>query len=242
MRSDDLVPLMTKSTGKAVSFRQGVIVSWNQLTAENTVMVGGALMENLAILNTSEAAILAPGDVVSILTAGSTWGILGRMTIPGTPEAVSSLSALRFQSDTVEGTDSITSTTLADAPTNPGPTVEITVGPTGRLLVMLTAEFSGQSNSTAAGNTMNCGGYMGCELSGANSVAASASGSMKSAANLTVVSSTATIGISTGGTRVRLYEGLNSGLTTITGKYARQNYATLTSVNVYSRNITAWAI
>ncbi|HEY3484350.1 MAG TPA: hypothetical protein VGK49_03150, partial [Ilumatobacteraceae bacterium] len=115
MRSDDLVPLLAQSPGPAVGFRQGVIVTWDQETAENTVLVGRSIMTNLPILNTSEAAILAEGDVVGILVAGATWGILGRFTIPGTPEAVSALSSLRTESDSVPDFEALTSLSFTAA-------------------------------------------------------------------------------------------------------------------------------
>lgn len=82
-RSNDLVPLFAGKPAPGLGFRQGVVVTFNNTTAENEIQVGDSLFTNLSILNSSEIAVLAPGDVVGILTSGSTWGILGRITDPG---------------------------------------------------------------------------------------------------------------------------------------------------------------
>lgn len=240
MRSDDLVPLLAKpDPGKGVGFRQGVIVTWDQETAQNTVLVGGSLMTNLPILNTSEAAILAEGDVVGILTAGATWGILGRFTIPGTPEAVSSLSSLRTESASESSSDSITSTSYAPAPSSPGPEVSITVGPTGRLLVIVSATISTQT-AVAANNTALTGGAMGVLLTGANSRAASDSETLRVTSSVLTNSSANTTGIDCSASRAILLTGLTPGLTTITAQYRRLTSST--SVSVSNRNVTALAI
>lgn len=241
MRSHDLVPLIAPVTkkGGGVSARSGLIVTWDQETAANTVLVGNSLMENLTILNTSEAAILTAGDVVTILTFGYTWGIMGRYTIPGTPEAVSALSSLRTQSASEDSIDSFTSTSFTAAPSNPGPEVEIAVGPTGRLLILLSAEISGQSDDTA-GSTAICGGAMGFALSGANTLAASRARAVVASNNETVTSSDNTVGVTDAATRTVLLDGLNPGLTTVTSMYALVGDGT--QVNINNRNITAIAI
>lgn len=239
MRSDDLVPLLAPKRGPVVGYRQGLIVTWNQETAENTVYVGGTLMTNLTILNTSEAAILAPGDVVGILTSGYTWGIMGRYTFPGTPEAVTALSSLKTQSASESATDSFFTTSFIEAPTNPGPVVEIAVGPSGRLLILLSAEISGQSTDNAAATAV-CGGAMGFELSGANTLAAARARSVVASNNETVTTSQNTVGVTDASTRAVLLDGLNPGLTTITSMYALVGDGV--QVNINNRNLTAMAI
>ena len=171
MRSDDLVPLLKESPGPAVGFRQGFIVTWNRETAENTVVVGRSLMTNLPILNTSEAAILAAGDVVGILTAGQTWGILGRFTIPGTPEAVTGIKAITDRivaaSDPFEGTRN--STSYGDLTgVGVGPEVTVTVGPSGRALVFWSCDVLREDVFQT-----HSSGDVSVALSGANTIAAS---------------------------------------------------------------------
>lgn len=242
MRSDNLVPLLAGSNaGKGVGFRQAVIVTYNQATAENSVLVGTSLLNNLPILNTSEAAILAPGDVVGILTFGGTWGILGRFTIPGTPQAVSALSALRSQSDTVLTNEPITSGSFGDPINAPGPTVTVTVGASRRVLVLVSAECSGQA-SKAGGNTMVAGGAVGFQLSGANILAPTYSNALQITGNMMVNDSASghVFGVTGGMTRAILLNNLNPGPTTITAKYSRLGNGVL--VNIMNRNITALAL
>ncbi|XVU25816.1 hypothetical protein ACQPZJ_01790 [Actinoplanes sp. CA-054009] len=242
MRSDDLVPLLLQpSAGPGVGFRQGVIVSWSQETAENVVLVGGTLMSNLPILNTSEAAILAEGDVVGILTAGATWGILGRFTIPGSAEAVSALSALRMQSDTVTSSQDTTNTDPTDLAT-PGPEVSIVVPSTGRLLVMVSAYVDVVAAASSVTGIVTGSGFMGWQMSGANSLSSGANRSLQ--AQFRYVSSLSG-GLQTefdmrvGATRAALVQGLTPGLTTITAKYWTSSN---TAATFAQRNLTVLAI
>lgn len=82
MRSDDLAPLLAPTRTPVAGVRQGVVVAWDAITYANTVDVGGQELTNLPVLNSSDAALVAAGDVVSILTFGASWLILGRITVP----------------------------------------------------------------------------------------------------------------------------------------------------------------
>ncbi|BAL85458.1 hypothetical protein AMIS_2380 [Actinoplanes missouriensis 431] len=237
MADDELVELLRPpDAGPGVQFRQGVVMSWNQETAENLVAVDETVMANLSILNTSEAAILNIGDVVSILVSGNTWGILGRFTIPGSPEAVSALSSLRTQSASVTGLESFTSTSFK---AGSGPVVSIVVGKSGRLMVFLAAEISAQG-TTAAANTIIAGGDMGFALSGANTLGAASSRAYVVSGNILVSSSAVTFGTTGAAGRLVLLEGLTPGLTTITAMYRRRGGAV--QANFENRNITAMAL
>lgn len=132
MRGDDLVPLLIPPPSTGLGFRQGVVLTWNRDTAENTIQVGGSIVADVPILNTAEALLLSPGAVVSILTYGSSWFILGRITIPGTPEAAATLGAgLKVAS--VIGNTPVSNASFA---LNGGPTVSTQVLPTGRVFVL----------------------------------------------------------------------------------------------------------
>ncbi len=242
-RSNDLVPLLgSPAPGpRSASARQGVIVAWNRETAENLVLVGGVVAQNLPILNTSEAAILALGDVVVLLSIGNTWGILGRFTKPGTPEAVSALSSLRTASQNVLLQDTFTGTTYVDATTNPGPEVTIAVGPSGRLLVFLSSLIFSQTTAVSGGNQQP-GGRMSFRLSGANTLAASTVRALRVYSTMLVSSSAAQLEAAIGATRAVMLEGLNPGLTTITAQYSRETSSTNPSASFYDRNITAMAL
>lgn len=243
LRSNDLVPLFAAPppAPRSASARQGVIVAWNRDTAENLVSVGGVIAENLPILNTSEAAILSVGDVVVLLSIGSTWGILGRFTRPGTPEAVSALSSLRTASSNVLNIDTITSTAYVDATTNPGPEVEIAVGPSGKLLIFLSSLIYSQTTAVSGGNQQP-GGRMSFRLSGANTLVASTLRALRVYSTMLVNSSAAQLECALGCTRAVMLEGLNPGLTTITAQYSRENSITNISATFYDRNITAMAL
>ena len=92
MRTDDLVPLLTPpSTGKGVSLRQGVIASWNQNTAENTVLVGDTLIANLpsrvlraitAHPRTVQRALVDLPGVEGVAQLGTTLRVLVRRDLP----------------------------------------------------------------------------------------------------------------------------------------------------------------
>jgi hypothetical protein len=239
MRSDDLVPYLAKpDPGPGVGFRQGTIVSWDPTTAENQVLVGSSLMTNLPILNTSEASILAAGDVVGILTAGRTWGILGRFTIPDTPEAVSSLSSLRTASADVATAESRSVNTMGDLATL-GPEVTISIGPSGRALVTLTALVDAAAAAFVIGP--QAGGAMGFAVSGANTLAASTANSLfKFVTWQTGGADTAKVSVSDVSSRQVLLTGLNPGSTIFTCKY--QTLVSGQNCTFQVRNITVVAL
>lgn len=237
MRSDDLVPVLADPRSTALGFRQGVIVSWDPNTAANQVLVGTSLMTNLPILNTSEAAILAAGDVVGILTAGKTWGILGRFTIPETPEAVTSLSSLRTASADVLTVETATVASYTDL-TTVGPAVTISVGPSGRVLVIASAEMRVQAPK---GSVINTGGAgMGYAATGANTFAAlDRYATIAEIAYDSTPTFTSDLLLRTAMSRATLRTGLTPGSTTFTAKYNKMASGTTTFSN---RNITVMAL
>jgi hypothetical protein len=243
LRSNDMLKILKPdpaASGRNVAWRKGVIVTWNRDTAENTVLINGVLVENVPILNTSEAAILAAGDVVGLISFGSTWGILGRFTIPGSPEAVTALSSLRIASDTITGIDTITSTTYTDATTNPGPVMNIVVGPSGRLLVLVSANLESNATGTA-GNTYKVDAAMSFKMTGANTAAASTLRALTLLGDVTITSSASTFLLAGALTKAVLVSGLNPGLTTLTAQYRKGTAATPTSARFFDRNLTAMA-
>lgn len=240
MRSDDLVPLLAPNPGPAVGFRQGVIVTWDQATAENTVRVGNTLLTNLPILNTSEAALLEPGAVVGILTAGRTWGILGRFTIPGTPEAASALSAVRTASADVAATETYSSSSFGDLATA-GPEVSTIVGASGRVLVTLSATM--EYEAVRGFGLNSAGAMMSFEMSGANILAPFSTRAVRgrieySSAQVPTFDTDLTGVLDA--SKVLLLDGLDPGLTTFTAKYAI--YGAGAPVSFANRVITVQAI
>lgn len=176
MRSDDLVPFLGGPPPGGAGFRQGVVVSWDQDTAENVVLVGGTLLNNLPIANPAEASILSQDDVVLIGTIPGSYVILGRLVIPGTPEAVSSIQSItnRIQAaeDSFAGTRN--STSWGDLTgVGVGPAVTIRVGLSGRVLAFWSCEL-GQTLSASSGGVLTWQTkntpHVGVEVSGASSV------------------------------------------------------------------------
>lgn len=219
----DLATLFTDAPpgpGYDLRFRSGVVVSWNPLTAENTVRVGGTEVHDLPILNTSEALLLEPGAVVSILAArndkgSTTYAILGRMTIPGTPSAATALNALalRMTSNYVDAFESRGATGFGDLAT-PGPEVtDVLVGATGAAIVIVDAYV--QTNVTT---TEQRGGWMGYQVAGATSLLPA----NNDALILIEQESTGAPTVAIAASHVSIRKGLNPGLHTFTAKYEAQ--------------------
>ena len=200
-----------RTPAQPMMYRQGVVLTWDPTDASNTVQVDGTVFTNLPIFNTNEALQLVPGAVVGIVDIGTTWAILGRMTIPGTAEAASALSAISTHSERIEAFESTTSATFTDL-TTLGPTVTITVPRSGRVLCLLSAHIGW--NPTNAG-----GGDVGIQVTGANSISAG------DGAILT--HNQAMSGVVTSSVILRsavsfVYDGLNPGVTTFQAKYASE--------------------
>jgi len=220
--SDDLTPLFGGQPGPGVGYRQGVVRAWNPVTAENTVEVGGALIENVPVLNTNEVLLLAPGDVVGVLTAGPSWCILGRLTVPGTAGAATALNAIRTQSANVPAYETRTSAIWGDLATV-GPIVSnVVIGPSGRGLVFIT--------STITLLTTSGGGEMAYAITGATSVPTG--DTPPALAWYGPAGSGPTM------TRLVLQEGLNAGSHTFTAKYSALDLGPGGSARFGGRNLT----
>lgn len=247
-RSSDLVPVLAGlGGGKGVGFRQGVVVSWDQDTAENQIMVGNTVIDNLPILNTSEASLLVPGDVVGILTSGSSWAIMGRLVIPGTAEAASSIKSItnRIVADRNSEAGTYAGTTWGNlAGTDVGPEVTIRIGSSGRALCMWSCEI-GQSGTPPGISWMErTTPHVGIELSGANVLEAN----VGTALNLNVqhpnsaTSGYALTQIWLQAAMLRLYTGLDPGDTTFTMKYRTDGLLPAVSGYFQAREIAVFAL
>jgi hypothetical protein len=206
-----------------LSYRQGVVMTFDQTTLENTVEVGGTVFTDLPLLGVGEASLLTTGSVVGILVIGGSGAkdmvIIGRLVRPATAdaeEAISLLNSLVF-ADTVVTQESRSSLTFGDLAT-PGPEVTVTVRPSGRLLVVCTCQIQWIEG---AANPQR-GGWATVELSGANTVSTAVAND--------VVLPTQNLGL-TGPTAAAfqgsycsagVFEGLNTGSTTVAMKYASQ--------------------
>lgn len=132
MPADDLAPLLRRKPPPGVGFRQGVILTWDTTNASNTVQVDGQMLTDLPILNTSEALLLTAGSVVGLLTSGGSWWILGRITVPGTADAVATLGSGIQVASVGANFGPLTNDVLA---LNSGPEITTTILSTGRAYV-----------------------------------------------------------------------------------------------------------
>lgn len=221
--SDDLVPVLAAQPPAGMGFRQGVILEWNPLTAENTVDVGGAVMTNLTVFNTSEISVLAPGDTVGVAVVGQnakTFGILGRMLIPGTADAAKIIDTLRGGAVTsafVQSDGSFVGeqATPADLPGSFGPQLTVTVGRSGRLLVIGSAKIDSSNGVNA-----QMFAQIGSTPVTFNHLMATSALIQTAANDLTI-----------GSAGVREFSGLTPGQVTITAKYLAEFAAA--GVNTY---------
>lgn len=213
---DDLTPLLAASPPTGVGFRQGKVVSWNQTTAENQIDVGGAILTNVPILNTNESLLLQAGNVVALLTSGPTWFILGRVTVPGTPEAATALDAASngIVAATVTTQQTTTSTTYGDLATV-GPSVTARIRSSGKCLVIISAQLA-----FAESSLQETGAAVSFSASGANSIATSGTRSLNNW--LSVGGPPPSIGLTDQMGATFYLSGLTPGDTTFTLKYKSQ--------------------
>ena len=219
LTSDDpLADLFAQSpVGQAqpILYRQGVILTFNPVTLQNTVRVDGTVLTDLPLLGVAEATSLVPGSVVGIQCVGSSWAIIGRFVTPNTADATSAITLVSqaIPSDFIVTQESTTSGAFVDLATV-GPTVSVNVKASGRLLLFLSATISIQPG---ANFPSAWGGFMSVDVTGANTIAPTAiNGSLgfifgDNALNQSWVQSF---------TRMLVLTGLNPGLTKFVAKYA----------------------
>ncbi|MGW3619491.1 hypothetical protein [Micromonospora arida] len=236
-RSDDLTPLLIPQPGPGLGFRQGVVTAWNPLTAENTIEVAGATLTNVPILNTNEAVLLSPGAVVGLMTSGPSWFILGRVTVPGTPDAASALrmvsSRLIASSNLAQGTLTAPVASYTDlSGGGAGPSVSATISSSGKALVLFGVEIA-----WGAPVVQGIGGYASVAVSGATTIAASASWGVGHDCVAVEEAETFTAG------KFHVFEGLNPGQHTFTMKYRAYSPGGATpTVTFREREIAVFAL
>ncbi len=223
MRTDDLAPLLAKQPTPAVGFRQGVVLAWDPITCQNQVNIGGTVLADLPILNTSEAGILAQGDVVSVFTTGQgaqSWWIIGRATIPNTPQAGTALSAwgARGKLATADANYVFSHTSFAPAADGSGPTItDFSVGNSGQALVFITARLGTPGGSMVV-NAFK-GTWMSFQLSGPTSIGPAEGRSLEVAVDWLLSTGTAINGGGLNATRMVPLTGLTPGTYSIDARY-----------------------
>jgi hypothetical protein len=230
-----------------VKFRQGQIVTFNPNTLQNTVAVGGAILTDLPILGVAEASTLVTGASVGVLVVGDderakTMFIIGRSVIPNTADATNAITLLNqqiFTSEILTG-ETCSSTTYTDLATV-GPQVTVNVGPSGRLLIIGSAQA--QWTTGAAGTTNNDARF-NLQFDGANvrvpTVGTEPTDPLVGITKEQIIiggggtNSTAHIAVITD---QAVFSGLNTGPTTITMKY-RDSQAAVNPCDFFRRTLT----
>lgn len=174
---DDLSDLFgPKPAGASqdLTYRQGIVLSFNAVTLQNTVQIGSTILTDLPLLGVGEATLLTAGSVVGVLVVGrdtKSMYITGRIVQPNTADAFDAIALLsaNVHADTVEVQETYTdSVNWGDLDTL-GPLVTVTVRQTGRLLVTATTQMQWPAPTAAA--TVGVGGWATVDISGANTIA-----------------------------------------------------------------------
>jgi hypothetical protein len=246
--NDDLAPLFAEPAEQPSQdwrFRQGVIVTFNQITLQNTVLVGGTVMTDLPLLGVGEATLLVPGAVVGIASVGDatkTMFIAGRVVTPNTADSASAVSLLNSQifTDFVVTGENCSSTSYGDLATV-GPRVVVPVGPSGRILIIATAQI--QWISATAVQTIGDGRF-DVEFAGANT--RSPNEVVDPLVGLTQLNVTTNAGTNSSlaiqsTTTQGVFGGLTPGNTTITMKY-RKGATSTSNIDFFRRTLTVFKL
>lgn len=249
--TDDLVPLFGAEPdppSQDVRYRQGLIVAFNPVTLENTVAVGGATLQNLPLLGVGEATLLVPGAAVGIMTVGGpakTMFIAGRVVTPNTTDATNAVSLLNSQMyssqiSSLPAGESTNSTAYTDLATV-GPRVTVPVGPTGRILILATAQMQWAPPVAA---TVAGGGFFDVAFSGANTRTPDETVDQLVgvfSTGITVSAGTADSVQIISVTTQAIFASLTPGSTVITMKYRRSGGATAPT-NFFRRTLTVFKL
>lgn len=218
---DDFASLFSSAPegpAQDIKYRTGVIQTWNKATLENTVLVGNALLTDVAVLGVAEAASFTTGTVVGILSIRSanganTWAIIGRMVQPGTADATDAMSALgsNVQFDFVTASETTTSVSFTDL-TTVGPTVNVNIGASGKVLIFCAATIAISPDALET-----WGGFMNVQLTGANTVAPA---SVPGGLGYSIIAQASPDFLEISMTRMIPLSGLNPGETMFQAKYA----------------------
>lgn len=199
MRSDDWVPILTGAANRReqVGMRQGMLLSWDPSTGNNSVLVAGQTFTDLPVLASGSVA-MAPGDIVALQRLDNSYFILGTIRNAGT----GSLQGRSARVATLESKSAM-STAWQDL-TTLGPTIsDVYIGRSRQCLVLLSASMQAPSGEVC---------LVGFQVSGASTVVPA---EIRGAQTGTPTPTTAT-----GTILVTAADGLNEGLNTFQMKYS----------------------
>jgi hypothetical protein len=198
-KTDDLSTLF--GSGEKRSWHTGVIVSWDELTGSNVVLVENQLFNDIRVLSVGLVQPFQPGDVVEIEVRGSQWFILGKVRMPGAGSAEQIRSAEVLAYELAAGVFP-----FGDLATV-GPVLEdVYVGSSRRCLVTISAYIQVSQASAR----------IGVQVSGSSTIAPATKHTAVNFLN----AGTGASGITSARTfMLTAADGLNQGLNTFTAKY-----------------------
>lgn len=204
-RSSDIAPYLVHKEDES-AFHQGVVLTWDSLTGQNTVDVAGGILTDVAVLSTGDSIMLAAGDNVFLIRFKSTFFILGRISPAGS-------GALGIRSAASPATGFTNSTTYGDLSIGAGPSLSSVFIPTTRRCLVLVC--------TAIYANVNDDGAAHFSVSGASTITPPTGGSAFSEGAFMggFGGTTATEGTATRTFLLTSADGLNTGLHTFTMKY-----------------------
>jgi len=194
------------SENGSLEYKQGVVQSWDDIGATNTVIIGGTVVPNVRAFQSGLGIQYQPGDVVAVGKNQTTYFIMGRIAAPGAGAAqqIASASVATYEFTTNNGS-------FIDL-TTPGPAVTTYIGSSRKCLLNLSCVVSYAGTKAAY-----IGGYMGFQVTGASAIAPSGFKSVLGF-GYAVTGVGTTVSVS-----AQFYltaaDGLNQGFNTFTAKY-----------------------
>lgn len=148
-----------------LGFHTGTVVAWNALAGTNSIRVLGTVYNNLPSLIGSEVGLIRTGDQVALFRFQSTTFVLGRVEASGVAQRALDINYALVATLNPAGAPAVWEA-------RNGPSVQVYVGSSRRVVIDLTAEMSvddniewmsvqvsGSSNIAAyPGNALVCGG------------------------------------------------------------------------------------
>lgn len=217
MKAGDIAALMTAgfaqpSGPEDSAFHTGQIITWDELSGVNTVLINGVVLSNLKIIQSGIGVTYSANDVVVIMRKQTQYFIMGKVAAPGAG------LTNQIKAAAVATNQTTATTTYTDLATV-GPQVTVTIGSSRRCLVIVDCRIT---CATAGQAAQYVGGSMGFAVSGASTIAAG-----NGALNIQFYSGPTAPNIAwnqaTSHTVVlQSADGLNAGSNTFTAKYYSQ--------------------
>ena len=206
MKTGDIAALLVQGIQSQVSgttdigYHIGTVLSWDDITAANTIRINGNEFNNLRVITAGPAINIEEGDTVVVMRFQTQYFILGKVAAPGAGAAMRAVAGFEPGAVTASSTD------WADLG---GPYVSTYIGPSRKALILVSC-------------TTNCGdnaaGCMSFAISGAtNQDPNGFRGTwLNPAGDRVAVSTTQVVFLSQA-------DGLNQGQTTFSARYYADN-------------------